>query len=102
MSESSFKIAVLAGDGIGPEVMREAIRVLDAVAASDGAAFEYDEKLVGGAAIDDLGSPLPEDTLKACEAADAETRGARCVGSARKGAWRRPMRSPPRSRVSSR
>ncbi|MEM0896398.1 MAG: 3-isopropylmalate dehydrogenase [Verrucomicrobiota bacterium] len=71
MSDASFKIAVLAGDGIGPEVMHEARRVLDAVAASDGLNFDCEEKLVGGAAIDATGSPLPEDTLKACEAADA-------------------------------
>jgi len=68
---NSYRIAVLAGDGIGPEVMAEARKVLDVVAEADGLDFCYDEKLVGGAAIDDSGSPLPADTLAACEAADA-------------------------------
>ena len=67
----SFKIAVLPGDGIGPEVMAEARKVLARVSETTGASFEYDEKLVGGAAIDASGSPLPDDTLQACEAADA-------------------------------
>ena len=67
----TYKIAVLAGDGIGPEVMTEARRVLDKVAASAGIDFAFDEKLVGGAAIDAEGSALPAGTLEACEAADA-------------------------------
>jgi 3-isopropylmalate dehydrogenase len=66
-----YKIAVLAGDGIGPEVMAQAIRVLDKLAEGAAFTFSYDEKLVGGAAIDATGGPLPEDTVKACEAADA-------------------------------
>jgi 3-isopropylmalate dehydrogenase len=70
MSER-LKIAVLAGDGIGPEVMVEARKVLDAVAAVDGLSFEFGEWLVGGAAIDATGHPLPPETLAACEAADA-------------------------------
>jgi len=68
---TAHRIAVLAGDGIGPEVMTEARKILDSVAESEGITLEYDEKLVGGAAIDATDSPLPEDTLKACEAADA-------------------------------
>ena len=71
MSEQSFKIAVLPGDGIGPEVMSEARRVLDVIAGKFGVDFEYDEQLVGGAAIDATGGPLPETTLNACEASDA-------------------------------
>ncbi len=74
VQESATKgghIAVLAGDGIGPEVMAEARKVLDVVSGKFGCSFTYTEKLVGGAAIDATGSPLPEDTLKACEAADA-------------------------------
>jgi 3-isopropylmalate dehydrogenase len=71
MSTPSLNIAVLAGDGIGPEVMIEARRVLDKVASTSGIAFSYDEKLVGGAAIDAEGSALPQGTLKACEAAEA-------------------------------
>ena len=66
-----YKIAVLPGDGIGPEVMSEARKVLDRVAEKEGLSFEFEEKLVGGAAIDATGGPLPEDTIAACEAADA-------------------------------
>lgn len=67
----SFKIAVLPGDGIGPEVMAEAIKVLDCVADKEGLSFEYDFQDVGGAAIDAHGSALPEHTLRACENAQA-------------------------------
>ena len=66
-----YKIAVLPGDGIGPEVMSEAHKVLDRVGEKEGLTFEIEEKLVGGAAIDATGCPLPEDTIAACEAADA-------------------------------
>ena len=68
---TSYNIAVLAGDGIGPEVMAEGRKALDAVAARFGAQFSYEEKPVGGAGIDELGKALPEETLKACERADA-------------------------------
>ncbi len=64
-------IAVLAGDGIGPEVMTEAIAVLQKIEQKFGHTFSLVEKLVGGAAIDAVGEPLPQDTLHACEAADA-------------------------------
>lgn len=63
----NYKIAVLPGDGIGPEVMREAVKVLDAVSQKFDFTLEYNEKLVGGSAIDATGTPLPDDTLKACE-----------------------------------
>ena len=65
------KIAVLAGDGIGPEVMAEARKVLARVSEKFGASFEFTEQLVGGAAIDAKGKALPADTLAACEASDA-------------------------------
>lgn len=71
MSNSTHKLAVLAGDGIGPEVMKEGLKVLDAIAQKFGVTFEYDEQLVGGAAIDGAGKALPDATLAACEAADA-------------------------------
>lgn len=67
----TYKIAVLSGDGIGPEVMAEALKVLDKVSEKFGIAFEKEHKLVGGAAIDDSGSPLPPDTIEACEKAEA-------------------------------
>lgn len=65
------KMAVLAGDGIGPEVMAEALKVLDVVAAKFSLTFQISQHLVGGAAIDAVGSALPRETLKACEEADA-------------------------------
>jgi len=68
---SSFQIAVLSGDGIGPEVMNEARRVLDRVSAVYGISLQYREKLVGGIACDECGSPLPDDTVSACESSDA-------------------------------
>jgi 3-isopropylmalate dehydrogenase len=68
---SPFKIAVLAGDGIGPEVMAEALRVLSAVAEKFSFQLDLTERLVGGAAIDAEGHALPESTLDACRAADA-------------------------------
>lgn len=67
----SFKIAVLAGDGIGPEVMTEALRVLGAVEAKFGLKFEFTEARVGGIAIDMDGRALPEETIRVCEVSDA-------------------------------
>lgn len=64
-------IAVLAGDGIGPEVMAEALRVLNAAGRRFGFEMQTEERLVGGAAIDAQGTPLPESTLAACDAAGA-------------------------------
>ncbi len=67
----SYKIAVLPGDGIGPEVMDVALNVLDSVASKFSFTIERETFLVGGAAIDATDSPLPEATLKGCEEADA-------------------------------
>lgn len=71
MSQTRFKVAVLAGDGIGPEVMAEAHKVLNAVEARFGLTFERTEALVGGAAIDAVGQPLPPQTLSICQQSDA-------------------------------
>lgn len=68
---SSYKLAVLPGDGIGPEVMAQAIQVLDTVASRSGITFSYNHQLVGGAAIDAVGKALPPETIAACEASDA-------------------------------
>lgn len=65
------RIAVLAGDGIGPEVMAAALRVLEAAGRRFGIAFAFEEAPVGGAAIDQLGEALPPGTLACCRAADA-------------------------------
>ena len=68
---NTYHIAVLAGDGIGPEVMEQALRVLDAVEKKFGFTTERTTCYVGGAAIDHCGKALPAETLAACEAADA-------------------------------
>ncbi len=65
------RIAILPGDGIGPEVMAEAVKVLDAVGKLHGASFEKEWADVGGAAIDKHGAALPDSTLAACRRADA-------------------------------
>ena len=66
-----FKVAVLAGDGIGPEVMAEALKVLDAVEKRYHVTFERTPANVGGAGIDLEGRALPETTVNICKAADA-------------------------------
>jgi 3-isopropylmalate dehydrogenase len=70
------RITVLGGDGIGPEVTGEAVRVLQAVASAFGHRFEFAEALIGGAAIDASGSPLPPRTIDACRSCDAVLLGA--------------------------
>lgn len=67
----NLKIAVLPGDGIGPEISRAGIEVLDAVASRFGHTFTYKEALVGAAAIDAVGDPFPEATFDICREADA-------------------------------
>ncbi|MDL2295160.1 3-isopropylmalate dehydrogenase, partial [Ruminococcaceae bacterium OttesenSCG-928-D13] len=69
-------IAVIKGDGIGPEIVDGALLALDAVAKKFGHAFTFKEVLMGGAAIDATGEPLPAETLAACKAADAVLLGA--------------------------
>ncbi len=75
-NEKPYRIAVLPGDGIGPEIMAEAIKVLDAVGGLFGRRFEFQHALVGGAAIDATGGPLPEETLARCRGSDAILLGA--------------------------
>ena len=70
------RVAVVAGDGIGPEVTAEAVDVLRQACETAGVAIEVAHHPIGGAAIDSLGSPLPEPTLVACRAADAVLLGA--------------------------
>ena len=69
-------ITVLPGDGIGPEVASAATTVLQQVAAKYGHNFSIDNKLIGGAAIDATGSPLPDDTINSCKNSDAVLLGA--------------------------
>ncbi len=70
------KIVTLPGDGIGPEVVAEALRVLDRVAAHYGHTFVYQEAMIGGCAIDATGTSLPDSTLEMCASADAVLLGA--------------------------
>jgi 3-isopropylmalate dehydrogenase len=69
-------ITTLPGDGIGPDVIESAMQVLQVVADRYGHEFEYHEALIGGAAIDALGDPLPAATIERCKAADAVLLGA--------------------------
>lgn len=64
-------IAILPGDGIGPEVMNVTLDVLDKIASTCGHEFTYQEALIGGIAIDKTGNPLPDETIKISEQADA-------------------------------
>jgi 3-isopropylmalate dehydrogenase len=70
------KIVLLPGDGIGPEVVAEGRRVLGEVASLYGHDFSYEAHLLGGCAIDEAGTPMPDETLTACQAADAVLLGA--------------------------
>ncbi len=72
----NLNITVLPGDGIGPEVTREAVRILRAVADFQGYRFHFDERPIGGAAIREFSVPLPEGTLESCIASDAVLLGA--------------------------
>ncbi len=69
-------VVLLPGDGIGPEVVAEGRRVLSAVAESAGITIDFSEELIGGAAIDATGNPLPTETVDACQRADAVLLGA--------------------------
>ncbi len=70
------KIVLLPGDGIGPEIVTQARRVLEAIAKKHGHTFEFSEQHIGGIAIDETGNPLPDATLQACKNADAVLLGA--------------------------
>jgi len=68
---TSYRITLLPGDGIGPEIMAIARQLLDAVSGRHGFTLSYNEQPMGGAAIDATGEPLPASTLEACRASDA-------------------------------
>ncbi len=70
------QIAIISGDGIGPDITREAVKVLDAVADKFGHEFSYREGLAGGIAIDTCDDPLPSETLAICRGSDAVLLGA--------------------------
>lgn len=71
-----YNIAVIPGDGIGPEVVDATIKVLNAVGEKFGHRFDYEYLLAGGCAIDKFGTPLPEETLEACKKSDSVLLGA--------------------------
>ncbi len=68
---SSYRITLLPGDGIGPEIMAVAVDVLKSVGRQMDLSFEFEEALIGGAAIDATGEPLPQATLDTCKGSDA-------------------------------
>ncbi len=72
----NYNIVLLKGDGIGPEIVNEAVKVLNKTADKFGFAVTYDEALLGGCAIDATGIPLPEETVTKCKAADSVLLGA--------------------------
>jgi len=72
----NFKIAVIKGDGIGPEIVNEAIKVLEKVGSKFDHSFNFTDVLMGGCAIDATGVPLPDETIKICKASDSVLLGA--------------------------
>lgn len=72
----NYKLVLLKGDGIGPEIVNEAVKVLDKAAEKFNFTVEYEEALLGGCAIDATGVPLPEETVIKCKAADSVILGA--------------------------
>ena len=72
----NYKIGIIKGDGIGPEIVEEAVKVLDAVSVAEGFNLSYEEFLLGGAAIDETGVPLPEETIQGVKKVDAVLFGA--------------------------
>lgn len=73
---ADYKITLLKGDGIGPEIVNQAVKVLDCVAEKFGFGVTYDEALLGGCAIDATGVPLPDETVAKCKASDSVLLGA--------------------------
>ena len=73
----NYKIALIRGDGIGPEVVGEAVKVLEAVGQKFGHSFTYEEVLLGGCATDAVGKSYPDGTAEKCRACDAVLLGAR-------------------------
>lgn len=77
----NYKIALLKGDGIGPEIVDEAVKVLNKIGEKFGHTFEYSQGYLGGESIDKFGMPLTEETIATCKASDAVILGA--VGGAK-------------------
>ena len=73
---ADYKITLLKGDGIGPEIVDQAVKVLDKASEKFNFTVEYDEALLGGCAIDATGVPLPDETIAKCKASDSVILGA--------------------------
>lgn len=93
---NTYAITLLRGDGIGPEIVAEAVKVLDAAGRLFDFRCAYTDALLGGCAIDATGKPLPEETVEACLASDAVLLGAvggykwtpcPAVSGRRRGCW---------------
>ena len=91
----NYKIGVISGDGIGPEIVREARKVLDAVSRKYGHEFIYTDLLLGGASIDVHGVPLTEETIETAKTCDAVLMGS-IGGDAKTSPWYKlePSRRP--------
>ena len=76
MSNKKYKIALIKGDGIGPEIVDEAVKVLDAVASVENIEFDYNDYLMGGCAVDVFDTPLPQETINGALNSDAILFGA--------------------------
>jgi len=76
MKQNNFKIAVFAGDGVGPEIMKEALKILKLIADNKNINLQLNEGLVGGSAYDHFGVPLPDSTLELALKSDAVLLGA--------------------------
>ncbi len=72
----NYNIAVIPGDGIGPDIVEQGKLVLDKIGEKYGHTFNYTEVLAGGAAIDAAGEPLPQETIKICKQSDSVLLGA--------------------------
>ena len=72
---TNYKIALLAGDGIGPEIMKEAVKVLQLIQERNAVTFELMPALFGASAYFDSGKPFPDETIAICDQADAILKG---------------------------
>ena len=88
----NYKIALIRGDGIGPEVVGEAVKVMEAIGEKFGHTFTYTDVLMGGCAIDAVGKSYPDGTAEACKACDAVLLGA--VGGPKWGHASDPEKRP--------
>ena len=76
MSDKTIKITLLPGDGIGPEIVDQAVKAVKAIGEKSSIKFEFNTQLIGAVSIDETGNPLPQDTIDSCKASDAVLLGA--------------------------